>query len=91
MRKLAYEQSISREDGRILPLAFVYDDTAFYFDVDGYDDAATTIEVKEGQTIMGIEANRDLVASIQRYGEKRGKVFIAKFFADCVANELSES
>lgn len=76
----------------VVPIAFVYDGYAFYFDMDAIDDSKTTIAVNRatGEPIYGLEANQKLVASIQRYGEERGEVWIARWFADSVAYELGE-
>lgn len=77
--------------GVIIPLAFVYDGTVYYFDVDGFDDAKTTVALPVGgEPIEGKEANDMLVSAVHRYGAERHKVWIAKWFTDCVANELSE-
>lgn len=75
--------------GETLPLAFVYDGTSYYFDVDAFDDNRTTVAVdSEGKRTEGIEANRMLVAAINKYGQERADVWIARWFADIVAYAL---
>lgn len=77
--------------GNMLPLAFVYDDVAYYFDIDELDDAKTTLAVStDGAQITGLDANKALVSAIHRYGEERHKVWMSKWFADCVSYELEE-
>lgn len=75
--------------GQVLPLAFVYGDTAYYFDVEGFDDAHTTVAVHMGDDpVEGKVANDMLVSAVRAYGRERHRVWIAKWFKDCVLNEL---
>lgn len=73
---------------RKLPLAFIYDGSAYYFDLDCFDDAYSTIVVSGSETTSGREANEALLRAVRTYGEHRGSVWIAKWFKDCVAYEL---
>lgn len=90
MRTSGFDKNIAAY-GQVIPLAFVYDDTAYYFDVDGFDDAKTTVAVRKGGGVVeGLAANRALVDAVHKYGAERKRVWMAKWFKDCVAAELEE-
>lgn len=86
-----FAPAMAHPDGRVLPLAFAYGGVAFYYDLSEFRDELTTIERVNGNTIYGIAASNDLIEAIHRYGAERGDVHIARFFNDCVANELEEA
>lgn len=70
-------------------MAFAYDGTAYYFDLDCFDDARSTIALlPDGGEVTGIEANKALIGAVHDYGKSRGSVWIANWFKDCVAYEL---
>jgi hypothetical protein len=85
-----YDKTFTTEDERTYPLAFVYDGIAYYYAVLEYDDTKTTIMVDGKKVYTGQEASDNLVKAIHKYGAKRGEVWIAHFFRDCVAHELGE-
>lgn len=89
--KTPADQLREHSNGEVFPLAFFYDDKAYYFDVDELQDDKSTICVDGDDVIEGIEANQMLVSAVQDYGKNRKRAWIAPFFNGCVTNELEDT
>lgn len=77
-------------NGTTMPLAMVYKNVGYYFDIDAYDDAASTVVKTSTKTIIGLEANKALIQAIHEYDNERKKIWFADWFRELVVIELGE-
>lgn len=73
--------------GDALPLAFVYEQRAYYFDPEVFFDSDSTAHTAFDGTdaVEGIAANKELDSAVRRYVSERGDVWISADFREQVA------